>query len=75
MHNIMFKFNHRLFNLRNTFFMTDKKNVLLRLPPKEHRLLKATCATEGKSINEYVCNLIYAKLNKVAGYELSANDG
>ena len=55
--------------------MTNKKNVLLRLPPREHKLLKVTCASEGKSINEYVCNLIYSSLKKVAHYELSDNAG
>lgn len=46
--------------------MTDKKNVLLRLPTEEHRILKATCATQGKSINEVVCNLIFEYLKKKA---------
>lgn len=35
------------------------KNVLLRLPPEPHRMLKMLCAKEGKSINKVVCDLIY----------------
>ena len=46
--------------------MTDKKNVLLRLPPEEHRILKTVCSSKGKSINEVVCNLIYEFLKNQA---------
>lgn len=38
---------------------TFMKNVLLRLPPEPHRMLKMLCAKEGKSINKVVCDLIY----------------
>ena len=33
-------------------------NVLLRLPPEEHKDFKILTASEGKSMNEVACNLI-----------------
>lgn len=34
------------------------KNVLLRLPPDEHKDFKILTASEGKSMNEVACDLI-----------------
>ena len=38
------------------------KTVLLRLPTDDHKLLKMVCASEGKSINKVVTDLIYKYL-------------
>ena len=55
--------------------MINTKTVLLRLPIPKHNVMKSKCALDGKSINEYVCNLIYLDLEKDTRFELSDNAG
>ena len=55
--------------------MTNTKTVLLRLPTPRHNVMKSKCALDGKSINEYVCNLIYLDLKKDARFKLTDNVG
>lgn len=44
--------------------MKEFNNVLLRLPPAEHKEFKTLTASEGKSMNEVACDLIREYINK-----------